>query len=353
MARFTFLLPELTLNGGIRVVAQYGAELMAQGHRVQFIARRTPPPRLRDVLRGRARFSLGSEGRKDFFAGMEDHLKILPAGGPVRSADVPDADFLIATWWETVEWAMALPDSAGRRVHLMQGYEMMPWLDPARVAATYMAPTFKIAVSNWVARMVETNHGPRADAVIANAVDTDHFTFVPERDNPVLTLGFIYSAPPFKNSALVFTLKEHLAAQGVAARFVCFSAEEDVTPVTRHPDVAFHHKPSQTTIPALYQSCDLWLFPSLEEGFGLPILEAQSCGTPVISSMAGAGPDLMVTGVNGYLCGWDVAEFAAAVVQYAALDAGQQRAMRVAARRTAESHSWEMATRRLVAALGA
>jgi glycosyltransferase involved in cell wall biosynthesis len=38
----------------------------------------------------------------------------------------------------------------------------------------------------------------------------------------------------------------------------------------------------------LYQGADLFLYPSLYEGFGLPILEAQACGVPVLTSAVGA-----------------------------------------------------------------
>lgn len=37
-------------------------------------------------------------------------------------------------------------------------------------------------------------------------------------------------------------------------------------------------------LPALYSGCDAFLFPSLYEGFGLPVLEAMACGAPVITS---------------------------------------------------------------------
>src|SRR5262249_45539031 len=44
---------------------------------------------------------------------------------------------------------------------------------------------------------------------------------------------------------------------------------------------------------ALYRSCDLFVFPSLYEGAGLPILEAMTCGAPVAASGTSAMPELL------------------------------------------------------------
>lgn len=43
---------------------------------------------------------------------------------------------------------------------------------------------------------------------------------------------------------------------------------------------------------ALYRGATAFLFPSLYEGFGLPVLEAMACGTPVITSITSALPDV-------------------------------------------------------------
>ncbi|MBC8076494.1 MAG: glycosyltransferase family 4 protein, partial [Chloroflexales bacterium] len=44
----------------------------------------------------------------------------------------------------------------------------------------------------------------------------------------------------------------------------------------------------QGDLPALYSAADAFVFPSLSEGFGLPVVEAMACGTPVLISSAPA-----------------------------------------------------------------
>jgi glycosyltransferase involved in cell wall biosynthesis len=42
--------------------------------------------------------------------------------------------------------------------------------------------------------------------------------------------------------------------------------------------------PDHNTLVALYSACEAFIFPSLAEGFGWPVIEAQACGAPVIAS---------------------------------------------------------------------
>ena len=46
-------------------------------------------------------------------------------------------------------------------------------------------------------------------------------------------------------------------------------------------------------LPALYSGADAFVFPSLKEGFGLPLLEAMGCGIPVICSNNAAIPEVV------------------------------------------------------------
>jgi glycosyltransferase involved in cell wall biosynthesis len=45
-------------------------------------------------------------------------------------------------------------------------------------------------------------------------------------------------------------------------------------------------------LPALYSAAELFVFPSLWEGFGFPVLEAMKCGTPVITSNVSCLPEI-------------------------------------------------------------
>lgn len=47
-----------------------------------------------------------------------------------------------------------------------------------------------------------------------------------------------------------------------------------------------------TDLPAIYANSSLFLYPSLRESFGIPMLEAMACGTPVITSNTSALPEV-------------------------------------------------------------
>jgi glycosyltransferase involved in cell wall biosynthesis len=91
-------------------------------------------------------------------------------------------------------------------------------------------------------------------------------------------------------------------------------------------------------LPALYQMAQALVFPSLDEGFGLPLLEAFAAGTPVVASNAGAIPE--VAGDAALLCRPDDDE-TLAVNLLRLLTDSQLRARQVAAGRVrAGLYSW-------------
>jgi glycosyltransferase involved in cell wall biosynthesis len=47
-----------------------------------------------------------------------------------------------------------------------------------------------------------------------------------------------------------------------------------------------------TDLPSIYSQCELFLYPSLRESFGIPMLEAMRCGVPVITSNTSSMPEV-------------------------------------------------------------
>ena len=59
------------------------------------------------------------------------------------------------------------------------------------------------------------------------------------------------------------------------------------------PDVVFAGFVPQERMPLYYAHAECLAFPSLYEGFGLPLMEAMACGCPVVSSNASAVPEVV------------------------------------------------------------
>jgi glycosyltransferase involved in cell wall biosynthesis len=52
---------------------------------------------------------------------------------------------------------------------------------------------------------------------------------------------------------------------------------------------------------SFYAAADIYAGPSLDDAFGLPILEAMACGLPVIASVQAGASEHVVDGTTGYL----------------------------------------------------
>jgi glycosyltransferase involved in cell wall biosynthesis len=71
------------------------------------------------------------------------------------------------------------------------------------------------------------------------------------------------------------------------------SIKADVSRLGVRTRIIFPGYADDEDLPALYRAADLFVFPSLYEGFGLPPLEAMACGTPVITSNVSSLPEVV------------------------------------------------------------
>lgn len=67
-------------------------------------------------------------------------------------------------------------------------------------------------------------------------------------------------------------------------------------------NVVFAGRIDDEDLPAYYSMGEVFVLPSLHEAFGIVVLEAMACGTPVIASKFGGMLDIITEGVNGFLC---------------------------------------------------
>lgn len=93
--------------------------------------------------------------------------------------------------------------------------------------------------------------------------------------------------------------------------------------------------PEEEKMAELYSSMDIFLFPSLSESFGLVVIEAMSCGVPVIAFDCGAIGEIINDGENGFLIDYkDEQELIKATIKLATSES-LRKAFASDARRTA------------------
>jgi glycosyltransferase involved in cell wall biosynthesis len=95
---------------------------------------------------------------------------------------------------------------------------------------------------------------------------------------------------------------------------------------------------------ALYQSCELFVFPSLHEGFGLPALEAMACGAVVIGSATTSIPEV-IGREDALFDPLDTTQMADMLAR-GLTDLGYRESLRVNAVEQAPKFSWDVTSRR-------
>ena len=91
---------------------------------------------------------------------------------------------------------------------------------------------------------------------------------------------------------------------------------------------------------AAYQAADLFVFPSVAEGFGQVLLESLSSGLPILSTTHTAAPDLITDGIEGFVVEPRRPDLLAGRIQWALEHRDALSAMRIAARARAEHFTW-------------
>lgn len=153
--------------------------------------------------------------------------------------------------------------------------------------------------SHYVQQKVKTRFNIPNVIVTANGVDTANF--FPDALPPLTVLPdkyilFIGSLQPGKNLQVLLEAWRQTRSE-YPDLWIVLGGERghvfDKVKLTTDGRVYCLGYVPERDLPGLYAKARLFVLPSLEEGFGLPALEAMACGTPVIVSDGGALPEVV------------------------------------------------------------
>jgi glycosyltransferase involved in cell wall biosynthesis len=352
--RITFLISHADLSGGMRVIATYAQRLQARGHQVLIVSRPKRRATLKEWVNHHVlKKPLPWDARPVTASHLDDSgvpHRMIGSHRPIVAGDLPDADVVVATWWETLEWAWPLPRAKGAKVQFMQDYETFGGAKE-RVDATCRLPVPRIVIAQWVKDLLANQFGQTDAALVPNAVDQALFHAPPREKGTVPVIGTTYTRFRNKGTDLALEAYKLAKAQVPELKLVMFGGGA-VDPSLPIPDGAeFFHRLPDDQLRNVYSRCDAWLFATRIEAFGLPILEAMACRTPVIGFPAGAAPELIGDGGGLLVPAGDVRAMADAIVKVARMDPAAWKAMSDAAFATASRCGWDQAVDRFEAVL--
>ena len=355
--RISWVMPHTGLSGGIKSTRLLAEAMVARGHEVSIAyLEMAPPPWPSPLHVGRfARRAI--RALRDRPGPAAHHLqtstaRLIPVSGNRIDPDhVPDADFVIGTWWETLEWMRSWPASKGAQAHFIRHYEIFGG-DAERVKQVYRDRTMKFVIATWLQRLMLQEYGHPQAVLVPNGVDWNQFNAEPRGRQPVPTVGLQYSQVKWKDTPTAFEAIRIAQRSLPELRVIAFGNK----PLLHNDDpprnLEFFLRPDQRQIPELYRRADCWLVSSISEGFGMPGLESAACRCPVVSTRCGGPEDYVDDGRSGYLV--DVGsprQMAQRILDVVTRDDASWRQMSEASHAIARTFNWERSAEILEGAL--
>ncbi len=195
-------------------------------------------------------------------------------------------------------------------------------------------------------RVVPIPHAPTPD--LRRIEDPDELAAVRERLG--LTAPFVL-ADGLKNPSTLVRAWRLLPSELRRGRGIVFFSRRPDPPAIVHEAVARGEarlvvRPSRADLIALYSMAEAFVFPSWIEGFGIPVLEAMTCGSPVVASDRGAIPE--VAGDAALLSDAEDAEGFARNLARVLGDAGEAGRLRARGYARAARFSWRATAQRIL-----
>lgn len=201
---------------------------------------------------------------------------------------IPDADILVMDSWKVVQVASRLSDKKGSRFHFVQHDERLYHGPAGEVDEVYRLPIKKVVVSSWLKEVFARDYHIETELLL-NTVDRDLFHPVAiAKDNLIIKILLLHHPYTWKGTEEGIALVQKLKERYPNIKLILFGARNEKIDLSC--DEYYYNLP-QEKLAWLYSSCDIFLCPSWDEGFGLPSLEAMACKCAVVTYDNGGSRD--------------------------------------------------------------
>jgi glycosyltransferase involved in cell wall biosynthesis len=189
---------------------------------------------------------------------------------------------------------------------------------------------------------------------LARVRDADKLEVVRRKYNlPEHFLLFVGNSNPRKNLArMMRAFDQAKGAENISHQLVIageqgwkFSREQALREIEHKDEIRFIGFVPDEDMAALYSLADLFVFPTLYEGFGIPVIEAQTCGTPVLTSNCTALPEVGGEGAI-YVDPYDTADICRGILEVIQ-NAELARKLTEKGYQNAKRFSWRISAERL------
>ena len=204
-----------------------------------------------------------------------------------------------------------------------------------------------IVLSSFQLRtFVEAGVPPERLHVLPLGVDTELFRPASRSRSETLTIGFVGQITQRKGISYLVAAFDALSPQN--ARLLMVGRPVGSSRPWMREGVEHHPAVARWDLPQFYAQMDVFILPSLIEGFPMTALEAMACGVPVIVSENTFGNDVVLDGYNGYVVPIRDVDAIVERVRLLADDESLRLSMSRHARATAERYTWDIYGRRLL-----
>lgn len=286
------------IAGGYKVIYQYSNYLVKMGHDVtiyydlkQGINKRHIPKKIVLILRKILLLKYPQYYKLN--------KKVKQIGiNTINNNNVEDADISIFTSPLTAHSHNKLDSSKGKQVYFIQGYENWDNSDEY-VQETYKYGMKNIVISQWLKDIVD-KYSESESIIVKNGIDTDIFKIInPIKNRNEYSIAMIYHTDELKGTK--YGLEALCSLKRLYPQLEVNMFGNSKRPKEMPDWINYTHKANEEKVVEILNNSSIFICTSLFEGFGLPGLEAMSCGCALVTTDC-FGPLEYVNENNGIVC---------------------------------------------------